>query len=206
MNNIVIRKEISYTKKLVMIGLLGAISAVLMLFQVQLPIFPSFVKLDFAEMPVILGGFMMGPMEGFFIALVKILLNLILNGTQTMFVGEAANLIASITYMLPAVWIYSLNRTKKGALYGLSAGVIITSFTAILGNMYVVFPVYAKAFGMPLDALVAMGHAINPSINNMWTMMIFSILPFNLLKFGLVSVITFFVYKRLNRVINQNIG
>lgn len=201
------REEISSdkitTKKLVMIGMLGAISTVLMLIEFPMPFAPTFAKLDFSELPIILGGFMMGPFAGFMIAVIKIALNFILNGTTTMGVGELANLIGSLTYMYPAVLIYRKIRTKKGAAISLGIGTIVTSVCAIFGNMYLIFPVYAKVYGMSMDAIISMGTATNPLVTDMFTLMIFSMFPFNLVKYGLVSIITFFVYKRMIIFINK---
>lgn len=201
------REEISSdkitTKKLVMIGMLGAISTVLMLIEFPMPFAPTFAKLDFSELPIILGGFMMGPYAGFMIAVIKIALNLILNGTTTMGVGELANLIGSLSYMLPVVLIYRKIRTKKGVAISLSIGTIVTSVCAIFGNMYLIFPVYAKVYGMSIDAIISMGTATNPLVTDMFTLMIFSMFPFNLVKYGLVSIITFIVYKRMLIFINK---
>ena len=101
------------TKKMVLTAVLGAISGILMLLEFPLPLIPPFVKMDFSELPVVLGGFIMGPLNGSLIAVIKIVLNFLLNGTSTAGVGEIANLIYSLGYMLPAVFIYHKFRSKK---------------------------------------------------------------------------------------------
>ncbi len=132
------------TKKMVLTAILGAISAVLMLLEFPMPFIPPFVKMDFSELPVILGGFIMGPVSGAFIALIKVLLNFILNGTSTAGIGELANFIYSISYMLPAVLVYRKIRTKKGAVASLAVGTATASIVAVIMNLVVIFPVYAE--------------------------------------------------------------
>ena len=70
-------------KALVQIGMLSAIAVVLMMFDIPLPFAPTFYKIDLSEVPVLVGCFAMGPMAGVLVELVKILLNLVLTGTQT---------------------------------------------------------------------------------------------------------------------------
>lgn len=192
------------TKKMVMIGIMGAVSTILMLFEFPLPfLVPPFIKMDFSELPIILCGFMYGPLAGVFTAFIKIVLNTLLGGTNTMGVGELANFITSVAYMLPAVLIYQKMRNKKGAIIGLISGTLLTSVFAIFNNMYLMFPFYAKVYGMPIDAIVDMGSAVNPLVDDMFTLMLFSMLPFNLMKFTLVSVIIFFVYKKISVFIRK---
>lgn len=76
------KKRIS-TKVIAQIGVLGAIAMVLMLFDIPLPFAPTFYKIDFSEVPVLVGAFTMGPVAGALIELVKILLNLLIRGTST---------------------------------------------------------------------------------------------------------------------------
>ena len=88
------------------IGMLSAIAVVLMLFEIPLPFAPSFYEIDFSEVPVLVGSFAMGPLAGAAIELVKILLNLAINGTTTAGVGEFANFLIGCAMVLPAAWIY----------------------------------------------------------------------------------------------------
>lgn len=191
------------TRNLAMIGMLGAISAVLMLLNTAVPFVPTFIKIDLSELPIILGAFMMGPLSGLMIILVKIVLHLVMSGTDSMFVGEFANVVGSVSYMIPAVLIYKKIRTKKGAVLSMAVGTIVTSVISIISNTFFVFPAYAKVYGMPMDAIISMGTAVNPGIHDLFTMMLYSILPFNIFKFALVSIITFFVYKKIEKLVKS---
>ena len=195
------KHKVFTTKNMVMIAMFGAVSLVLMLIDFPLPFAPAFLKFDFADLPAILGTFMMGPVEGVLICVVKLILKLIVRSTETAFVGEFANLIAGMAYMLPAALLYHFKKGKSGAVLSLAVGTLAVSLIGILTNMYLMFPAYSKLYGLPMDVIIGMGTEVNGHITNMLTLMVFAVLPFNVVKYGLVSVITFFVYKRLKHVL-----
>ena len=193
----------SKTKKLVITSMLGAISAILMLFKFPLPFSPSFITMDFSELPVVLGGFILGPIYGITISYIKIFINLIMNGTTTFYVGELANFLYSVAYILPAILIYKKNKTKKNAVLGLIIGTLVATFVAITLNLIIIFPLYAKLMGVSLEDIILMVTSVNPYVKNMVSLMIFSLLPFNLFKYGLTSLITFVLYKKLSHIIKN---
>ena len=195
------KHKVFTTRNMVMIALFGAVSLVLMLVDFPLPFAPSFLKFDFADLPAILGTFMMGPVEGILICVVKLLLKLAVKGSETAFVGEFANLIAGAAYMLPAALVYHFKKGKSGAVLSLAVGTLVVSVFGIFSNMFIMFPAYSKLYGLPMEVIIGMGTAVNPHITNMFTLMLFAVFPFNLVKYGIVSVITFFVYKRLKRLL-----
>ena len=184
----------------VKIGMLAAISVVLMLFVIPLPFAPSFYEIDFSEVPVLIGAFAMGPVAGAAIELVKILLNLVITGTDTAGVGELANFIIGCSLCLPAAIIYKRKKTRKGAMIGMVAGTALMVVIGCLINAYVMLPAYSAAFNLPIDALVQMGTAINPNITNLNTFVIFAVAPFNLLKAVLVSLIVLLIYKKISPI------
>lgn len=184
----------------VKIGMLAAISVVLMLFEIPLPFAPSFYEIDFSEVPVLIGAFAMGPVAGAAIELVKILLNLVITGTDTAGVGELANFIIGCSLCLPAAIIYKRKKTRKGAMIGMVAGTALMVGIGCLINAYVMLPAYSAAFNLPIDALVQMGTAINPNITNLNTFVIFAVAPFNLLKAVLVSLIVLLIYKKISPI------
>ncbi len=186
------------------IGMLSAIAVVLMLFEIPLPFAPSFYEIDFSEVPVLVGSFAMGPLAGAAIELVKNLLNLAINGTTTAGVGEFANFLIGCAMVLPAAWIYKMNHTRKGAIAGMAAGTVFMAFAGCFLNAFVLLPTYAKAFGMPIDALVGMGTAVNSHITSLTTFVIFAVAPFNLLKGFLVSLIVFLIYKKISPILKMN--
>ena len=203
-NNTAAKSKKLNTKMIAQIGMLAAIAVVLMLFEIPLPFAPSFYEIDFSEVPVLIGAFTMGPLAGGIIELVKIILNLCINGTVTAGVGEFANFVIGCALVLPAAIIYKRKKTKKGAMIGLVTGTLFMTFAGCFINAYIMLPTYAKAFGMPIDALVEMGSAVNASITDLFTFVMFAVVPFNLLKGVLVSIIVLLIYKKISPILKMN--
>ena len=189
---------------IVQVGMLSAIAVVLVLFEIPLPFAPAFYEIDFSEVPVMVGGFVMGPFAGAMIELVKILANLVLTGTDTAGVGELANFIIGCSLCVPAAIIYKRNHTRKGALAGMAVGTVLMTILGSAINALVLLPVYAKAFGMPIDALVGMGTAVNAHITSLSTFVIFAVAPFNLLKGTLVSLVVLIIYKKISPIFKMH--
>ena len=196
-------RKISATRKMVFVSILGAVSLVLMMINFSVPFAPSFMKYDIAELPALFAGFFLGPLAGFEVIGIKLLLKIVIQGSDTAFVGELSNLVASSVYVLTAAFIYKRNRTKKGAVIGLIVSTLCVSILFIFVNAFVMFPLYSRLYGMPLDAIIGMGTAINPHITNLTTMMLFSVFPFNLFKFSVTSLVTFLVYKRAGTALRK---
>lgn len=194
----------SRIRQMALIGMLSAIAVVLMLFQLPLPFAPSFYQIDFSEVPVLIGTFAMGPLAGAIIEFIKILLHLALNGTVTAGVGETANFLIGLALILPAGLIYKRRPTRKSALLGMGLGVVMMTVVGCLLNAYVLLPTYAKAFGMPLAALVKMGSTLNKAITGLPTFVMLAVGPFNLLKGVLVSVIVLLLYKKISPVFKRS--
>lgn len=190
-------------KTMTQVGMLGAIAVVLMLFEIPLPFAPSFYEIDFSEVPVLVGTFAMGPMAGVMIELVKVLLNLLINGTKTAGVGEIANFLIGIAFCLPAAVIYKRRHSKKGAMVGMLGGTLVMTLVGCFLNAYILLPAYAKAFQMPMDALVEVGSAVNTNIHSLFTFVIFAVAPFNLLKGVLVSIIVMLIYKKISPLLKE---
>ena len=182
----------------VQIGMLGAVSAVLMLLSFPVPfLVPPFVKMDFSELPVLIGAFAMGPVAGVFIELIKNLLNLVLNGSTTGGIGELSNFVIGCAFVVPAGLIYRRNKTKKSALIGMGCGTVFMAALGCLSNAFVMFPLYSTVMGIPMEQFVAMGTAINSAVDNLFTFIILCMAPFNLMKGIVISLIKFLLYKRL---------
>ncbi|MDD7739173.1 MAG: ECF transporter S component [Fusicatenibacter sp.] len=189
------------TRYMVQIAMLAAISTVLMLFDIPLPFAPSFYQLDLSEVPVLIGAFAMGPLAGAMIELVKVLIHLVIAGTTTAGVGEFANFLIGCSFVIPAAWIYRYHKTKKNALIGMTVGTICMAAVGGFLNAFVLLPAYAKAFGMPMEALVEMGSAVNKAITSLPTFCLFAVVPFNLIKGVVVSMITLLLYKHISRLL-----
>ncbi len=191
------------TRNMTLIAVLGALSAVLMAINMPLPFMPPFLKFDIADFPALFAAFFMGPMSACIIVVLKNLIELVITGTDTAYVGELMNVFMSIAFVLPASLIYSKNRTLKGSRMALIFSVIIGTVTAVLLNYFVALPMYASVYGMPIEAIIGMTSDLNPLVDNMFTLLVFAIAPFNLIKHGVASVVTLAVYKRAGNTIRQ---
>lgn len=198
-------KETVKIRTIVCVGMLAAISAILMLAEFPLPfIAPSFYELDFSEVPILIGAFALGPMAGVLTELVKVLLNLVINGTDTAFVGEFANFLIGCSLVLPASLIYKYKKSKTSAVIGLVCGTVTMAVVGVFLNALVLLPTYSVAYGMPLDALLGMGAAIHPSVGNVWSFALLLVAPFNLIKGALVSIVTMLLYKHVSPILKGN--
>ncbi len=197
MNNVNsnVRTKTVYMAK---IAMLAAIGFLLMFIKMPLAfVAPAFMELDLAEVPTLIGAFAMGPLAGVLIALLKNLIHL--GVTHTMAVGELSNFIVSSTFALIAGIIYKRHKTYKVAIISLLAGVVGMSIVACLSNYFLVFPLYGKFMG--LDAIIAMGTQVTGKITDLKTMMVYSVLPFNLIKGLAVSAVTILLYKKVSPIL-----
>ncbi len=200
MNNKINAKTVAFT------GMLGALSAVLMMFNFPVPFVPSFLKFDIAELPALFAGFILGPISGCFVIIVKIALKLVIQGTDTAFVGEAMNMVASLAFILPASIIYRFYHTKKGALVSLVVSTLFVSVVCVVVNAYISFPMYSKLYGLSMDKIIKMGAAVNPFVHDSFSLMLYGVLPFNIIKYAATSFITYIFYKKCANVLRSTLG
>ncbi len=196
--------QVGKTRYVALCGMFGALAMLLHLFDFSVPFLaPGFYKLDFSEIPVMVGAFYMGPVAGVIIELVKILLKLVIKGTSTAFVGDLANFVIGCSFAVPAAIVYHMKKSKKTAKLALLTGTLIMSVFGSAFNAIYLIPAFAKLYGMPLEAIVGMGTAINPGITSVWTLALFAVAPLNLLKGVLISVPTMVLYKRISKVLHN---
>ncbi|MCR5440724.1 MAG: ECF transporter S component [Lachnospiraceae bacterium] len=192
----------SAARRAASIGLLSALSAILMLIEFPMPFAPSFYKLDLSELPVLIGAFAFGPAAGVMIEFIKIVLKLFIKGTSTAFVGELANFAVGVSFILPASVIYYAKKTRKTATLSCLVGTIcITIFGTVFNAVYLL-PAFAKLYGMPLEAIIDMGSKVNPFAgDNVYSFVFACVAPLNLIKGSLNSLLTLLVYKMISPVL-----
>lgn len=184
-------------RKLTMTGMLSAVASVLMFFSFRVPLMPSFIKLDFSELPALLAAFAFGPVSGASVCLIKNLVNVL--STTTGGVGELSNFLLGACFVVPAGWIYARHKSRMGALWGSLAGAAAMAVISVFTNYYFVYPVYT-AF-MPMDAILGMYRAIHPGVETLWDALVWFNLPFTFVK-GLCSVaMAFAIYKPLSPIL-----
>jgi riboflavin transporter FmnP len=191
------------TRNIAKIAILSAIAFVLMLIEFPLPFAPSFYKLDFSEVAVLLGGFAMGPLSAVAIEAVKILLELLFRGTITMGVGELANFLIGCALCVPASIIYKKNKTRKSAMKGMAVGTLCMIVAGVILNIFVLIPAYVAIANFPLEGIIGMGAQIFPAIHDVVSLALICVVPFNLLKGVAVSVITAVLYKHVSPLLHK---
>ena len=189
------------TRYITQIAAMSAIAGVLMMFEMPLWFAPGFYKMDLSDLPALIGGLAMGPLAGVIIEGIKVIISIILGGTTTFFVGEVSNFIIGCSFVVPAAFVYKYNRSRKGAYIGMTVGTLILASVGSAMNAFVLIPAYVKILELPMEQIVAMGTAVNPAITSLSTLVLFAVVPFNLLKGMLVSIITALIYKKIRIII-----
>lgn len=192
--------------KMIKISLLSVMAFILMFFELLIPIFPEFLKIDISDLPAILGAFALGPIEGIEIELFKNVLKVIFKGTSSGFVGELANFIVGSVLVIVAGYIYKYKKSRKTAVLGLIVGSIVMSVVAAVLNYTVFLPLFAVAFKAPIEVFVTAGSKVNSHIHTLKDLVMWSILPFNLLKGIIVSTIALVMYKSVSPILHKEEG
>ncbi len=192
------------TYMITLIGVLSAAAAGLMLLEFPLLfIAPDFYKFDFSDLPAIIGSFALGPVAGVSIEALKNLLKILFVGSRTNYIGELANFGVGVCYVLPASLLYYYRKTKKRAVAGLALSTVICVTVGSLLNAFVLLPAYSKLYGAPMEYFIGKGTEVHGIIKDLQTFILFAVAPFNLLKYGVISLITILIYKRISRVLKN---
>lgn len=173
-------------RRLVLIALLAAIAFLLAFLEFPVPLSPSFARLDLSDLPALLGAFLMGPLAGVSIELVKNLLQLLT--TSTGGIGELANFLIGSAFVFVAGALYTRQPTPKGARSACLAASLAMGIAAAVVNYYILLPLF-EVF-MPLDQLIAAFGEFIPFIQTKLDVVLYNVLPFNLIKGLGISLIT----------------
>lgn len=198
-----VNEPIFTTRKLAMIGMFSAIAMILHVLDFPIFFAPGFYKMDFSELPVLIGSFAFGPVAGVMMEFVKILLKLCVKGTSTAFIGDLANFVVGCSLILPASAVYSFKKTKKSAIIACIAGTLVMTVFGTAFNAVYLLPAFSKFYGMPMEAILAMGTEVNPLAKegSIVSFVVACVAPMNLIKGTLVSVVTLLIYKPLSPII-----
>ena len=198
------KKPVFSTKDIAKIAILSALAYILYMFvKFPLPfIFPAFLDIQFSDLPALIGGFAMGPWAGCIIVLIKCLLKMPFSTTAC--VGELADIIMGIAFVLPASVLYKKAKSKKGALMGAIVGAVACIVASILANWLLLIPFYAQVFGW--DAILGMVSSLYSGVtqSSFYTYYILlAVIPFNILRCAIVVVFTFLLYKRVSPILHR---
>ncbi len=195
------KRIVGRTRILTGAAMLSAIAYLLQFIEFQQPLSPSFAKFDFSEIPALIGGFAYGPACGLIIEFVKNALQL--TSTSTGGIGELANFVIGSALVVPAAVLYKRKKTKRTALIGCAIGSVLSGFVAAAMNYFVLLPLY-EIF-MPLEQVIAAFSEFFPFIHTKLDVVVYNALPMNILKSGLISFVTMFLYKPLSPILKGRI-
>lgn len=178
---------------MIVIGMLSSISFILMLFNFPLPALPAFLKVDFSDVPALIAAITMGPVAGILVAFFKNVLDWLFSGSPTgVPVGHMANFATSILFILPVYAFYSKMENKKGIAFGLAMGTLTMAIGMSLLNYMIFLPMYTYFLSMPAQT----GNAL-------FTTIVLGILPFNLIKGMLLTVVVMLVFNSMQSWIKK---
>jgi riboflavin transporter FmnP len=178
------------TRTFVTTAMFAALSAALMFFEFPLPFLPPFLKLDLSDISVLIGAFVLGPLPALAIVLVKDLIHLL--NTQSAGVGELADFLVTGTFALTAGYIYKGMKSKYSAVVSSIIGIIAMTVMGAVSNLYILMPFYEKVMGLTLKGM---------GISSLNAYILYAIVPFNIIKGLIVTIVTIIVYKRLSELI-----
>ncbi|MDI3534090.1 MAG: riboflavin transporter [Thermosediminibacterales bacterium] len=191
------------TRTMVKLAVLSVVAFLLQYVDFPLPfLFPAFLKIDFSDVPALIGAFSLGPFMGVVIELLKNILHFIFKN-ETAGVGEFANFITGASLVYVAGLYYFRKKSRTNALIGMILGTIFMAILMSVANYYVFLPLYEKFLGFPMSAIIQMGTAANPAITDLKTLVVIGILPFNIIKGAMICIITFLLYKKLSPILHE---
>ncbi|QQE73779.1 ECF transporter S component [Brevibacillus composti] len=180
------------TQRLVTIPMLAAVAFVLQYLEFQVPLMPTFLKLDFSTLPGLIGALMYGPMAGVIVEVLKNALHMLFKNTDGLLIGELANVVAGASFIVAAVSLQRLGQGKKNFLAGLALGTLLMTAVMAVANAYLLLPAYAALYQVSLEQLVAQFQA-----ESVWSLVLYGIVPFNLIKGVLLSLVAYPLYAKL---------
>jgi riboflavin transporter FmnP len=171
-------------RRLTTLAMLAAISIVLMA-AVRIPMFLPFLEYDPADIPILIGTFLYGPLAGFVLTVAVSLIQGLTFSASSGPIGIMMHILATGALVLVCGFIYKRRHDRRGAILGLFAGSVLSVIVMVIWNILLT-PIY---MGVPRAAVIEL--------------LIPAIIPFNVVKVGINSLVTFLVYKPISRRITH---
>jgi riboflavin transporter FmnP len=185
-----------------LVGMMSALTYILYLPIFRIPII-LFLELNLSEVVIFIGGFSLGPLAAIFIGFFRFLFSLLYSTTGG--IGELADYIYSMAFVLPGVILYQRHRDKKTASIGFIIGFISQLIVTSLLNALVITDLYLTLFlNLTPEAFLGYIQTVLPHVENpYWSLVLWMYLPFNIFKNLVVIALTLFTYKRTHRFIKK---
>lgn len=189
-------------RALTVTAIMTALGVILQTLEFPIPsLIPSFIKLDFSELPALITSFAYGPLWGILVCFIKNVIHVLFG--SSMGIGEISNFILGAVFVGVAGLVYKRNKSIKGALIACLAGSAAMAVFSVFSNYFVIYPLYGKVLGLSTEAIVGMYSALLPAADNLWKALIIFNLPFTFVKGIIDSVFCFLIYKRISPIIKK---
>lgn len=184
------------TYRLALTAILAALASVLQYLEFPLPFLaPSFIKMDFSDLPALIGTFAITPLTGVIITLIRNVIHILVS--QSLGVGELCNFLLSAFFVLVAGSFYAFHKDRRSVMFGTAVGALAMAALSLPINYYVTYPFYAQLMKTDMETLLKYHQAIFPFVQNLWQALLISNVPFTLLK-GLLNVVLIgLLYKKI---------
>ncbi|MBO6280209.1 MAG: ECF transporter S component [Bacilli bacterium] len=193
------------TKFMTRTAIFAALSTILYVvpfLKFRLPFFPSFLEVHLDEIPLLMAGFAYGPWSGIFALLIKTIIKLPLS--TTMCVGELADFVYSLFFVVPAALFYKKHRNFVGALIALLIGMISQIIAASFITTFLILDFYMFVMGLPREAIIGAIQKAGIMIDDLtWPFFIMVGVPFNAFKDAIVVIVTILLYKRFKIILEK---
>ncbi len=177
------------TRRMILVGMLSAIAFVLMFLKFPLPFLPPYLTIDFSDAPALIATFLFGPIAGIMVELIKNLLNFFFNMSDP--IGPVANFLAGTSFLLTSYLIYQKSRTQRALIIGLISATIITTIVLSVMNYFVLLPLYGLIMNL------------TDIVHNLKIIITAGIIPFNLIKGLLISIVFLLLYPRISSILKR---
>lgn len=185
---------VSVARKYVLAACLAAISYLLMFLSFSIiPIVP-YMKIDFSDLPILLGMFLLGTAGGIEIALIRSILYFLISGPSiSSLIGVSTSFLATLAFCLPLYWLLKDQAAPTVKTMLLSIVISTLSLTIILslGNWLVITPLYMSVLGMKLSLPLSQ-------------LVLFGVVPFNLIKGSLLGIVFWLIFAKLRTWLNDH--
>ncbi|REI01128.1 ECF transporter S component [Staphylococcus felis] len=177
------------TQKLIVVGMLSAISFILMFIKFPLPFLPPYLTIDLSDVPALIATFTFGPVAGLLVELIKNLLNFFFNMSDP--IGPVANFIAGSSLLLTSYWIYLKRKSIRALIIGLSVGIIVMTIILSILNYFILLPLYGAIMNLSDIA------------HNLKVIIAAGIIPFNIIKGVVVTIVFVLLFNRLSKILKR---
>jgi len=181
------------TKSFVAIGMLSSLSFILMLIKFPIPPFPAYLTVDFSDIPALVAALMFGPIAAILVELIKNIIDYVMVGSEAGIpIGNFANFLAGIMFVLPTYYVFKGLRMKWGLAVSLVIGTLFMAVFMSILNYVAILPAYILLLGWDPMSTSALRQLV-----------VAAILPFNIIKGLLVAVIFLLMYSRMRGWIDK---